>query len=152
MSVMQHLQIDHQYRRLLLCTLNSSSEWWNRNIMMTSFSPLLNFCAGNSPVTGEFHAQRPVTRSIDALLDLCLNKRLSKQSWGWWFETPAPPEWRHCNVPRWLGPYHGCWYGYSLCCQIIGSHGIEYARYKGARCSTRKDFKYMCHLIHTNYE
>ena len=29
---------------------------------------------------------------------LCLNKRLSKQSWGWWFETPSRPLWRHCNV------------------------------------------------------
>ena len=27
-----------------------------------------------------------------------LNKRLSKQSWGWRFETPSRPLWRHCNV------------------------------------------------------
>ena len=26
-----------------------------------------------------------------------LNKRLSKQSWGWWFETPSRSLWRHCN-------------------------------------------------------
>ena len=42
-------------------------------------------CTGNSPVTGEFPAQRPVTRSFDVFIDLRLNKRLSKQSWGWWF-------------------------------------------------------------------
>ena len=24
--------------------------------------------------------------------------RLSKQSWGWWFETPSRPLWRHSNV------------------------------------------------------
>ena len=29
--------------------------------------------------------------------DLRLNKRLSKQSWGWWFETPTRSLWRHCN-------------------------------------------------------
>ena len=29
---------------------------------------------------------------------LHLNKRLSKQSWGWWFETPSRPLWRHRNV------------------------------------------------------
>ena len=29
---------------------------------------------------------------------LCLNKRLSKQSWGWWFETPSRSLWRHRNV------------------------------------------------------
>ena len=54
---------------------------------------------GNSPVTGEFPSQRPVTRRFDVLFDMCLNKRLSKQSWGWWFETPSRPLWRHCNVP-----------------------------------------------------
>ena len=32
-------------------------------------------------------AQRPVTRSFDGFFDLRLNKRLSKQLWGWWFET-----------------------------------------------------------------
>ena len=26
-----------------------------------------------------------------------LNKRLSKQSWCWWFETPSRSLWRHCN-------------------------------------------------------
>ena len=47
---------------------------------------------------GEFPAQRPVTRSFDVFFDLCLNKRLSKQSWGWWFETLSRSLWRHCNV------------------------------------------------------
>ena len=28
-----------------------------------------------------------------------LNKRLSKQSGGWWFETPSCSLWRHCNDP-----------------------------------------------------
>ena len=42
----------------------------------------------NSPVSGEFPAQRPVTRSFDSFFDICLNKRLSKQWWGWWFDTP----------------------------------------------------------------
>ena len=36
---------------------------------------------------GEFPTQRPVTRSFDVYFDLRPNKRLSKQSWGWWFET-----------------------------------------------------------------
>ena len=33
-------------------------------------------------------AQRPETRSFDVFFDIRLNKRLSKQSWGWWFDTP----------------------------------------------------------------
>ena len=32
---------------------------------METFSALLAICAGNSPVTGEFPAQRPMTRSFD---------------------------------------------------------------------------------------
>ena len=43
---------------------------------METFPTLLAFCAGNSPVTGEFPAQRPVTRSFDVFFGLCLNKRL----------------------------------------------------------------------------
>ena len=54
-------------------------------------------CAGNSPVPGEFPAQRPVTRSFAVFFDLYLNKRLSKQWWRWWFETPSRPLWRHCD-------------------------------------------------------
>ena len=54
---------------------------------METFSALLAICAGNSPVPGEFPAQRPVTGSFDVFFDLRLNKRLSKQSWGWCFET-----------------------------------------------------------------
>ena len=50
---------------------------------METFSALLAICAGNSPVPGEFPAQRPVTRSFDVYFDLRPNKRLSKQSLGW---------------------------------------------------------------------
>ena len=64
---------------------------------METFSALLAICAGNPPVPGDFPAQRPVTRSFDVFFDLHPNKRLSKQWWGWWFETPSSPLWRHCN-------------------------------------------------------
>ena len=47
---------------------------------METFAALLSICAENSPVTDEFPAQRPVTRSFDVFFDLRLNKRLSKQS------------------------------------------------------------------------
>ena len=65
---------------------------------MEPFSALLAICEGNSPVPGEFPAQRPVTRSFDVFFDLRPNKRLNKQSWGWWFETPSRSLWRHCNA------------------------------------------------------
>ena len=69
--------------------------WWRHQ--METFSALLAISAGNSPITGEFPTQRPVTQIFDVFLDLRLNKRLSKQSWGWWFETPLRSFWRHCN-------------------------------------------------------
>ena len=69
--------------------------------MMTSSNEnifaLLAICAGNSPVISEFPTQRPVTRSFGVFFDLRLNKRMGKQSWGWWLETPSFPLWRHCN-------------------------------------------------------
>ena len=49
-------------------------------------------------VPGEFPLQRPVTRSFDVFFDLRLNKQLSKQSWGWWFETLSRWLWRHRNA------------------------------------------------------
>ena len=46
---------------------------------------------------GEFPSQRPVTRSFDVFFDRRLNKQLSKQPWGWWFETPSWSLWHQCN-------------------------------------------------------
>ena len=74
---------------------------WRRHQTET-FSALLALCAGNSTVTAEFPAQRQVTRSFDIFFHLCLNKRLNKQSWDWWFETPSRSLWRHCNASQ-------CW-------------------------------------------
>ena len=48
--------------------------------------------------SGEFPTQRPVARSFDVFFDLCLNKPLSKQSWGRWFETLSRSLWRHRNA------------------------------------------------------
>ena len=62
---------------VLLCI---NYTWWRQ---MKTLSALLTLCAGNSPITGEFPAQRPVTRSFDIFFDMRLNKRLSKQGWGW---------------------------------------------------------------------
>ena len=74
---------------------NMHFEWWRHQ--METFSALLAICAGNSPVPGEFPTQRPVTRNFDVFFDLRLNKLLSKQLWGWWFETLSRPLWRHRN-------------------------------------------------------
>ena len=61
--------------------------WWR--YQMETFSAL--------PVPGEFPAQRSVTQSFDVFFDMRLNKRLIKQSWGWWFETQSRPSRSHSN-------------------------------------------------------
>ena len=65
---------------------------------METVSALLAICAGNSPAPGEFPEQRPVTRGFDVFFDLRPNKQFSKQSWGWWLETPYYSLWRHRKV------------------------------------------------------
>ena len=60
--------------------IKMSCPWWRHQ--METFSALLAICAGNSLVSGEFPAQRPVTRSFDVFFDSRLNKQLSKQSWA----------------------------------------------------------------------
>ena len=108
-------------------------------IMMTSSNgksfALLAICAGNSPVSGEFPAQRPVTGGFDVFFDLRPDKQLSKQSWGWWFETPSHLLWRHRNDglvywrmtitrSRWYWIYVNCAFGAVI--SLVHSYMILY--------------------------
>ena len=69
--------------------------WWHPQ--METFSA---FCTRNSPVTGEFPSQRHMTWSFNVFCHLRLNKRLRRQSWGWWFQTQSRLLWRHCSEGR----------------------------------------------------
>ena len=100
---------------------------------METFSALLAICAGNLPVPGEFPALRPVTRNFDVFFDLRPNKLLNKQSWGWWFETPLRPLWRHRN-----GLYHGWRLSGDARRHSIGSQGIDLIVSKRSGLSTKK--------------
>ena len=82
-------------RLIMLYRILVRKSWWCHQ--MGGFSALLAFNTGNSPVTGAFPSQRPVTQSFDVFFDLRLNKRLSTHSRRRWFETPLRPLWRHCN-------------------------------------------------------
>ena len=68
--------------------------WWRHQ--MESFSALLAICAGNSPVPVK-SPHKGQWRGALIFFYLRLNKRLSKQPWGWWFETPSWSLWRQCN-------------------------------------------------------
>ena len=96
--------------------------WWRHQL--ETFSVLLAICTGNLPVTSEFPAQRPVTRSFGVFFDLRLNKRLSKQLLVWWFDTPSRPLWRHFWDCSWQLVSRGKmgWGHFILIAQIIYSH------------------------------
>ena len=80
---------------------NSNFIQYHNSNMMTSWngniSRVTGHLCGKFTGPGEFPAQKPVTRSFDFLFYLRLNKRLSKQSWCWWFETPSRSLCRHRN-------------------------------------------------------
>ena len=103
------------------CFMDVTITWWRHE--METFSALLAICAGNSPVPGEFTAQRPVTRSFDVFFDLHPNKRLSKQSWDRWFETPQGSLWRQCNEmhakdPHTVFPWNSVRYNHNSSIQV----------------------------------
>ena len=110
-----------------MIAIHGSTARWRHQ--METFSVPLALCAGNSPVTGEFPSQRPVTRSFDVFLDLRLNKRLSKETRRRWFETPSESLWRHCNgcgfyeVNIWSMFYirHSC----NMCSILYGTYYNE---------------------------
>ena len=60
-----------------------------------------------------------VTRSFETFFDLRLNKQLSKQSWGWLFETQSRPLWRHSNgIPENMHTVH------TLCIVLVRQRPI----------------------------
>ena len=69
--------------------------WWRHQ--METFSALLALCAGNSPVPVNSPHKGQWRGALMFFFYLRLNKRLSKQQWGWWFEMPSWSLWRHCN-------------------------------------------------------
>ena len=88
--------------------LHPSVLYWLDSWLMFSVLHIMTSSYGNifrvtGHLCGEFTGPRwsprkwPVTRTFDIFFDLRLNKRLNKQSWGWWFEILWCPLWRHCN-------------------------------------------------------
>ena len=97
------------YKRKYCLVINAL---WRPAADMKSFPPALlyhddvikwNYFPRYWPFVRGIHlspVKRPVTRIFDVFFELRLNKWLSKQSWGWWFETPSWSIWRHCNTNR----------------------------------------------------
>ena len=64
---------------------------------METFSASLALLEGNPPVTDGFPLQKQVTRNFDVYFDLCLNKRVDKQSRRRRFGTPSRSPIRQCD-------------------------------------------------------
>ena len=86
---------------------SNHTTWWRHQL--ETFSALLAICAGKMfPFDDVIMLYGYFLR---------LNKRLSKQSWGWWFETLPCPLWRHRNeLPT--SPCTPSWWW------VIWHHGI----------------------------
>ena len=110
--------------------LNASTVLTIQLFMMTSSNG--NIFRVTGLLCGEFTGHRwiPLTKdlmawSFDVFFDMHLNKRLSKQSWGWWFETPSCSLIRHrngfcTNMGLDLGQCCAWW------CQDISSQSVDY--------------------------
>ena len=68
---------------------------------METFSALLALCEENSPVTGEFPSQRPVTRSFDVFFLSAPEQTVHQtiETTVIW-DAIALITWRHCSVKR----------------------------------------------------
>ena len=77
----------HQWKQHWWTWVNRSNESTHDDVIKWNIFRV----TGHLLVPSEFPAQRPVTRSFDVFFDLRLNKRLSKQSWGWWFDKLSRP-------------------------------------------------------------
>ena len=123
---MQIYRISRPLELAWLSLQSLDSTWWNIMracgdglaywlTMVTSSNGNI-FCV-TGPLCGEEftgHWWIPLTIASDAELwcffDLRMNKRLSKLSWGWWFETPPRSLWRHCNVVKDIWTFDYIWH------------------------------------------
>ena len=99
-KIWRHLDVKDDYVTLLEASPFVNS-WWRHQ--RKHFPRYWSFVRGihrssvNSSHKGQWR------EALIFSLSCALNKRLSKQSWGWWFETPSRSLWRHCNENRRCG-------------------------------------------------
>ena len=89
-----------------LLALCAGNHWWPVNAwwrhQMETFCALLALWGGGGGWVGGGGGGGGVGGGGGEFTGHRLNERLSKQSWGWWFETPSRPLWRHCNGITWI--------------------------------------------------
>ena len=95
--IVTHCLVDNFYGIGVNVNVNRSKLPKNVRFMMTSsngngFRVTGPLSPVNSPLKGQWRVPLMMFSLVCAL-----NKRLSTQSWCWWFETPLRSLWRHCN-------------------------------------------------------
>ena len=91
--------------------INDSAKWkhddvrkWKHFPRNWPFVRRIHRSSVNSPHKGQWRG------ALMCVCDLRLNKRLSKQWWCWWFETPSRTLWRNrnekTNVENWFNDPH----------------------------------------------
>ena len=112
------------------------SQWdWRATTFSMMASSNGNTFRVTGPLCGEFTDRRWIPRTkandayFDVVFDLRLNKRLGKQSWGWWFETSSRSLWRHCNGNR--DVFYGILLGCSFTLQGVNNHDISFDGIQG---------------------
>ena len=94
---------ENSSRKFTTCNQFSGQHWAAMSEKINEYSIVHIGSPSHCPFAPAFTGHRwiPCTKVSDAELwyfsDLHLNKRLNKQSWGWWFKTPSCPLWRHYN-------------------------------------------------------
>ena len=96
--------LDRPESLISYCKIISANEQVKLTLPYIMASSNGNIFRVTGPLCGEFtgHGWIPCTqgqwRRALMLSLICAGKRLSKHSWGWWFETPLRSSWRHCNA------------------------------------------------------
>ena len=122
--------------------------WWRHQ--METFSALWPFVREihrspvNSPHKGQWRGAL-----MFSLICIWISL-LSKQSWGWWFETLCRPLWRHCNAS---GAIFLAWLEYRCCPCREWSDGWLMDEWMGECVSewmNERNSEWMSKLIMTN--
>ena len=136
----------------LICGINTPGlHFTDVSLMLTSSNGNIFRVTGH--LCGEFTGHRWIPRTKASDVELwCfqrLKERLSKQSWGWWFETPSRPLCRHCNTdiacPQGGFCEHVFW---RKLLAFLNNHNTgqwslpPYTRLSISRCPAYNDIKY----------
>ena len=80
----------HTYIQSYTNNAENVSIWWHHDVILSLI--------GKARFIVALGGSNQFKLRGDVFFDLGPDKRLSKQSWGWWFETPSHSLWRHRNV------------------------------------------------------